>query len=152
MRNPKPSPLALKVRDLMSTDVKMMPLNAKMSQICELLWRKNINHIPIAEESGKVVGMFSTTDACRMFHQEVYSNPTITKEEIDNKLVISDFMTSKSIKTMSHDESVHKAYALMKKSKLNSILIYNKSKLVGILTSTDLEKWDMRKVPEDQAC
>jgi CBS domain-containing protein len=127
------------VKKLMTTKVKVLPINTPLSVVMECFWTQGINHIPIVELSGNIVGMFSTTDALKLFHKEIYNRPIITRKEVD-RIKIIDNLHSTELKSISDTASLTDAKAVMRNNEVNSLLVYRKEELVGILTSEDLKK------------
>lgn len=122
----------------MSTKIKSISLETTVPEACNLFWRDNISHIPVLAESGEVIGMFSMTDALRMFQEKVYSNPTLSREEI-RVFQLSEFITSEKLHEINENEPIKKASKAMKKAGVKSLLVYNdKKKLSGIITESDL--------------
>lgn len=55
-------PAKLKVRELMTSPLFTVRTDTTMSECAKLMKEKNIHHLPVADETGKLVGMISATD------------------------------------------------------------------------------------------
>ncbi|MBC7086095.1 MAG: CBS domain-containing protein [Methanomethylovorans sp.] len=62
----------LQVRDIMTTDVISLPVNAKASEAFKLMVSNNIGRLLVVDSTGSVVGILSRTDLMRamMFYNE----------------------------------------------------------------------------------
>lgn len=122
----------------MSTDIKSVPITMTVSEVCKLFLKEEVKHIPVLTESGEVVGMFSMTDAMKMFHEKIYNNPMISREDL-KEMKLREFITSDKLHSINENESLKKAAKKMNKAGINSLLVYNNQKeLAGIITTTDL--------------
>ena len=50
------------VEDYMSTDITAVSADASMQEAAAKMMSRDIHHLPVQDEDGTVVGMFSTTD------------------------------------------------------------------------------------------
>jgi len=128
------------IKDIMSTEVKVASIKNQVSDLCRMFWKENINHIPITSEDGKVIGMFSMTDAMKVFQEQIYNRPILSREDINEIIELPEVISSKVIYTIEGKDSVFLAKQMMHKAGINSLLVYNGLQLVGIITSKDLER------------
>lgn len=56
------NPALLKIRDIMVTPVKTVPFEMSLPECAALMKTLRIHHLPVVDESGKIVGMISSTD------------------------------------------------------------------------------------------
>lgn len=70
---------SMKIRDVMTRDLKTVPYNDPYTNVIELMQRYNIRHMPV-EKDGKIIGIVSLRDLLRHYYEdlEVLFNDTVT--------------------------------------------------------------------------
>lgn len=56
------NPAEVKIRDIMASPVKTVPFSMSLPECAALMKSLRIHHLPVVDESGKIVGMISATD------------------------------------------------------------------------------------------
>ncbi len=88
---------------------------------------KNIHHMPVENSEGEFVGLITSTNIA-MHKDKIQANPYLTAAEI----MVVDLIS------VSEDELIENAVALMKKHGIGSLPVVMDRKLIGILTRNDL--------------
>ena len=111
------------------------------------IFRENmmIHHIPVLEGK-KPIGIISTKDIFKL----IYNIDKLDNEMIDNMLdhnfTIADAM-SKDLITLSDTSTIADAASILQFSSIHSIIITNNTgEFAGIVTSTDLIKFLLKKI------
>lgn len=119
----------VKLRDIMTHDVVTVSEHEKLVNIAKMMAQKNIGSI-ILTDNGNPVGILTEKD----FTEKVVAegaNPTL--------LIGKDIMTADMI-TADPDMSVFDAHQLILHHRFRRLPIVQNSKLIGIVTETDLLK------------
>ena len=93
----------------------------------QLMRRRQIRHLPVLDEKGFLVGIFSKTDYLALIHLE-----------IDLKKIEVRELMSSPVKTFSVNAPVRAVAQLFVTQKISSGLIMDNNEIVGIVTSHDL--------------
>lgn len=56
------NPAETKIRDIMVSPLITVPLNMKIGECAALMHQNHIHHLPVVDDSGKVIGMISASD------------------------------------------------------------------------------------------
>lgn len=127
------------IKQIMTTDVVILPLNASIAQAAEIFENHRIHHIPIVDD-GKVVGIVSKSDY--LFFQRGFLDNTEDQrlEQIRmNNYEVSYIMT-KGLAKMEPDQRINVAIEIFKKNIFHAIPVIDNGKLVGIVTTYDIIK------------
>lgn len=115
------------VRDVMSTDVKVMRPDSSVKEVVATMNKFNIGSIIVCE-GDKPVGVISERDILRRVVEPCLAPEVLTARQI---------MTSPVV-TIGETASIDEAAKLMADKKVRKIPVMNKQKLVGIVTFTDI--------------
>ncbi len=148
----------MKIRDVMNKDVITCKPDDPVSTLARLFKEKHISGIPVVEK-GKVIGVVSETDLLRCFKTpelssglwlpsplEIIEIPIRSivrfeeaKKALENMKLkpISDIMT-RSVHSISPDDSLEEASSRMVKYKVNRLPVIENGKLVGIVARSDI--------------
>lgn len=69
-------PACLKVRDVMTTPAVSTPGDATVQHVAALMWRLHLHRIPVVE-GGRVAGIVSSIDLCRMISESRRRDPVL---------------------------------------------------------------------------
>jgi CBS domain-containing protein len=137
---------SVKVRDAMTREVTSIGPSTSLSQVVELLDEKGIKSLPVVEE-GNIVGIITGGDllaragmGLRLSLHEALP-AALLAEEIrrlaQEGKTAKDIMTSPVV-TISEDEHITKAAALMNEKNIKRVPVLNKKgELVGIISGLD---------------
>lgn len=54
----------MKVRDVMTSDVRTCTRETNLAQVTEIMWTNDIGILPVVDESRKIVGLITDRDVC----------------------------------------------------------------------------------------
>lgn len=117
----------LKIRELMTTDVRTIPSNATIKDAAEIMHNINVGSIPVVDNNNKLVGIVTDRDIVLR---------SVAKGQ-DPNIKVSDVM-SRDIKTISPDTDVHEAADLMAEKQIRRLPVVDNGNLVGIVSIGDL--------------
>lgn len=101
------------------------------------LAEKNIGLVPILDDDGKLLGVFSERDLVRR----------VISKGLDLNTKIDDVMTKEIIIAMV-DESPQECLKKMKDNKIRHILVVENEKLIGIVSIKDLLEFNLQDMKE----
>lgn len=120
------------VNRLMTTPVHSIEPDKSVTEAVRMFAKHPFHHLPVCE-GGRVVGVLSSADLCRL----EFFNPAGDAGG-DRTLTIGKIMQSPALTVPEH-ESVQRAVELMQKRGVHSIPVVNsREELVGIVTTTDI--------------
>jgi CBS domain-containing protein len=137
------------VRDVMTEDVVCLRQQDELAEAMKVIQRKKFRHLPILDESDKLVGIVSDRDILRHLPFAGRRPPSESKAfraylfKIDPKsaslqLPLDRIMTRKTA-NVSPDLSVCEAAKMLRKSKIDCLLVLDeRENICGIVTVTDL--------------
>lgn len=125
------------ISDLMTTHVRTLSIDAKLSEARRALTTERIHHLPIVE-NGILVGMISSRDLVRILREAKAGGSESVDEILDRCSSVAKLMSSDLV-TVRADDSVERAIELIADGSIHSALVLDASRhLVGIVTDTDL--------------
>ncbi|HIP15655.1 MAG TPA: CBS domain-containing protein, partial [Methanothermococcus okinawensis] len=114
------------VRDILSRPPIVAKQNISIEEAARILTEKNINHLPIVDEEGRLIGIVTSWDIARAVAQNINSIC-----EIMTKHVISSTL----------DEPIDVVARKMSRYDISGVPVIDKSgKVVGVVTAEDLSK------------
>jgi acetoin utilization protein AcuB len=127
------------VKDRMTSNPLTLPAEATISRVAMEMRRHKFRHFPITETTvagEKLVGIVSFYDVARAFPDHL--NPfsiEVFEETVPRK--VSTIMSKKIIAT-TPDCPIEEAAEVLRSNKISGLPVLQESRLVGILTSTDV--------------
>lgn len=138
----------MRISEVMTTNIFKVRPEDSYSRILKLLIDWNVSGLPVVDENDKVVGIVSEKDLIFKIFPEKNSLEKNVKlfrgwksdndkaEKLKN-LKAKDLMSKKVI-TIKPGDYVLKAISLFKKHKIRRIVVIDKGKFVGIVTTNDI--------------
>ena len=141
----------MKVKEIMVKDVTSISPETGCSEALDLLEKMQISGLPVIDENGKLVGMFTEKDVLsymlpsyiekvgRFIYEE---NPKSTKKKLMelNKIKVRQLMR-KDVVTTTEDTTLCEVARIMLTQKARRIPVIDKSgKVVGIVARCDILK------------
>ena len=129
----------LEVRDIMQTEVHTLGRNDKLSVADELMRSKEIRHVPVLDEDGKVCAIVSQRGLYRgaLLKAMGYGSHMIDKL-FDNYLVKEAM--SNELHTTTPETTIHEAASAILEHKIGCLPVIEDSNLIGIVTKSDFLK------------
>ncbi|ACX72784.1 protein of unknown function DUF39 [Methanocaldococcus vulcanius M7] len=122
---PMKSPITL-VKDILSKPPITAPCNISIMEAAKILIEYNINHLPIVDDLGRLVGIITSWD--------------IAKALAQNKKTIEEIMT-KNVITAHEDEPADHVARKMSINNISGVPVVDDHKrVVGVVTSEDISR------------
>lgn len=119
-------PLAQIVKDLMKTPLVVVSDTDTLAFAGQLLLWRNVRHLPVIDRGGVLVGMLSDRDLL----PHVLEGPAGSRP-------VSEFMTTTFV-VVNPSTPLEEAAALLSKATIDALPVLQGTKLVGILTASDV--------------
>jgi CBS domain-containing protein len=125
------------ISQLMTTHVRTLDVNAKLSEARRVLSQERIHHLPIVEH-GAVVGLLSSRDLVGILREAEAGGSESVDAVLDRSSSIRRAM-SKPLVTLRPDDPLERAIDLIADGSIHSLLVLDADRrLAGIVTDTDL--------------
>jgi CBS domain-containing protein len=125
------------ISELMTTHVRTLGVDAKLSEARRVLTKERIHHLPIVE-NGILVGLVSSRDLVRILREAKAGGSESVDEVLDRTSSLRKAMSTDLV-TLRPDDPVERAIDLIADGHIHSLLVLDAGRhLVGILTDTDL--------------
>lgn len=124
------------VRDRMTPDPYSIQVNASVNTLIGLMKEKNLRKVPVLDGE-KLVGIVTDRDIERVSPSKATSLSVYEINYLLSKVTVADAMVSEVV-TCAPDEYIEEAALRMRESRINSLLVMEGEKLVGIVTDSDL--------------
>ncbi|MBG7609883.1 MAG: CBS domain-containing protein [Anaerolineae bacterium] len=111
-----------------------LPINTALN----IMRQENVRRTPVIEE-GKLIGIVSDKDLLNASPSPVSSLSIWEMNYLISKITVADVMT-KDVLTISNDTPIEEAARIMADNKIGGLPVIEDSKVVGIITETDLFK------------
>lgn len=122
----------MKVRDVMTNNVRAMLNNASIRDVATEMKTLNVGSIPITSRDNRAVGIVTDRD--------IVVRGLTSENNINNP--ISSIMTSELV-SVSPDTDIHEAARLMAERQIRRLPVVENDKLVGIVSLGDLAVRDV---------
>ena len=124
------------VSQIMSRDLDTVTPDQPLLDVKHIYEKMDFHHhIPVLEDD-RLVGIVSLTDFMQGIGQSGYAD----NEPVYNTLKVSDVMTSNP-ESLDETNSIEDAARILGKGEFHSLPIVKDSRLVGIVTTTDLIRY-----------
>jgi len=131
------------IKKIMITDVTTITLNDPLSEVRKIFIEQKGNHLPVVEGE-KLLGLLSFTDFQKMDSSQLYNQDEKQADALlDNLSSVKEAMT-RNLVTLKKDSTVRDATEILAKNHFHSLPVVEDSKLVGLVTTTDLLQYFLR--------
>lgn len=134
---PAASPNIPLVRDYMTSTLTTLNTEATLLDAALLMRRTGKRHVPIVDMNGKAVGIISDRDVSRLAPSVLSSVTQEDYNKVFETTPITRAMTKDPI-SVAPDAPLRQAAKILHTKKISSLLVIDKEKLVGIITTTDM--------------
>ncbi len=112
----------------------------------DALFKKNrIRHIPVLDDAQKLIGILSFTDLQRISIGGAFGgDPEMVNTAIFEMMTIEQVM-KKSPHTVQKNQSIKEVAQMLTKEEFHALPVLDGEKLVGIVTTTDVIKYLLKK-------
>lgn len=123
------------VAEVMTTDLVTLKMNDTLRLADDLMNLAKLRHFPVLDDA-KVVGLVNQTDLLHASMRSLAHHPKNTLRHALGMVVVKDVM--KPAHTVSVGTSIQDAAGLMVEKGIESLLVLDGERLVGLVSRTDL--------------
>ncbi len=145
----------MKVRELMDTEVISVKPETTYEEVARLLYRHQVTGVPVLDEKERVVGFVSEKDIVRIlypWYKSYYESPESYTDMEARESKAGDIRNTKvetfmkkNILTVTPDDPIMKAGALMLAHDVNRLPVVESGALVGIVSRDSIYKAILKK-------
>lgn len=146
----------LKVKDCLTREVITAKRGTPLKDIIKLFEENNFHILPVVDDNNKLVGKIMLDEITSVFqphsaeiNQLLKTIPfidTIPEQDIDidyitpeiGILVVADEIMSKEYFTIGQDDSIAKAFSIMKVNNTKLLMVTENEKLIGVIGMFDI--------------
>jgi CBS domain-containing membrane protein len=126
----------LKVKDVMSREVRTVTRNDQLGVADKLMKDERIRHLPVIDESGDVCAVVSQRDLFRGALLRALGYGSRAEETVLRQVVVKEAMSAE-LHTTAPETPVAEAARVMIERQIGCLPVLDGGKLVGIVTETD---------------
>ena len=126
----------LKVRDVMTREVRTVLRNDELGVADKLMKDERIRHLPVIDESGDVCAVVSQRDLFRGALLRALGYGSRAEETVLRQVVVKEAMSAELF-TTTPETAVAEAARVMIERSVGCLPVLDAGKLVGIVTETD---------------
>ena len=138
VREPEPKwPDPVTVKEWMTQPVTTIGADAPVRQAAELMKTRQIRHLPVVENDGRLIGIVTDRDLRQMIFDPMIHERLGDVVEALGGLTVRDIMTWAVI-TVRPESGIRQAARLMREQKVGALPVVEAGRVVGMLTERDL--------------
>lgn len=119
----------MKVKEIMTGEVKACDLNASLAEAAKTMWEADCGVLPVLKDGKELVGVITDRDICMAMTMRDCNPSAVSAEEVINSVVYS----------VAADDDVQKALQLMKEHKVRRLpVVSSEGELEGMLSMNDV--------------
>ena len=127
----------VRVRDLMTTSVRTLGQNDKLSAADALMRNERIRHLPVVNDDGRLAGIVSQRDLFFNALIQALGFGSTSQERMLSSLLVKEVMTE-NVLTTTPEALVTDAARVMVDRKIGCLPVIQGDTLVGILSESDI--------------
>lgn len=134
------------VSTIMTSHVLSVGVKDDLRQVKDLISKHKIRHVPVVKDK-KLVGIVSSTDIDRLAFSNLYDDQEDADDAVFEMLSISQIMTHKP-KVVKKTDSIKTVAEMFASSEFHALPVVSEqdeSKLVGIVTTTDVIRYMLKQ-------
>lgn len=124
------------VRDLMTTEVLAVAPGDTLATLRDLMYRRDIRHVPVVEGDRELVGLISQRDLLRNALIDQFDVPDFVQQAVLEQVRVRELMTT-GIESIEPEADIREAAQTMFENKFGCLPVVEGTRLVGILTEAD---------------
>jgi CBS domain-containing protein len=133
------------VAQIMTREVYTAGLNTSLFEIKDLFNHKKIRHLPIVNESGRLIGIISLTDILRLSFGNYFGEQEGADFAVLEMLTVQQVMRHHP-HTVSSSDKILEAAKILAEEEFHALPVVDEGKLVGIITTTDIIKFLLTQI------
>ena len=128
----------MKVKDRMTTEVKVVQLDTSLNEAFRIMKESNIRRLPV-QDKGKLVGITTLSDLNQASPSSATSLSVHELNYLLAKTKIKDILPKKqTVFTVTPETYIETAAKIMRQNKISGLPVLEGDELVGIITETDV--------------
>ena len=134
------------VSSIMSKNVQAVNIDDKLDHVAEVIRKYGIRHVPVVKDQ-QLVGIISKTDINRLTFSSLFTGQEGSDEAVFELLSISQVMSHKP-RVVRANESIRDVAEILAVEEFHALPVVDSadgSKLVGIVTTTDVIKYMLQQ-------
>jgi len=117
----------VKVKHIMTANVVTVRRDTPISEVTELLMKKNITGIPVVEDDMTLIGVVTEKDVLRLFYASGHAT----------NRTVADFMTSPAVH-FDKDEDLRDVFTCLMDNFFRRVPVTSNGKVIGIVSRRDV--------------
>ena len=138
------------VAELMNPDVVCVPPEATAGEAEEILVKRAVSGAPVVDARGRPIGVISQRDLARhhstratagesgRFYSDVEDYQEIGEQRVDRSSTPVSELMSPEVYSVTRETGVAVAANIMRERRIHRLMVTDRGRLVGIVTSLDL--------------
>jgi acetoin utilization protein AcuB len=126
----------MKVRDIMTYNVVTISSNTPVMEALKIMEGHGVRRLPVVDK-GKLVGVVTIDEVHKTQPSPATSLNVWEMNYLLSRMMVKEIM-HKGVLTIDPEENIEHAMAIAQSNKVGSLIVVEKGKVVGILTSNDL--------------
>lgn len=138
------------VSELMNPDVVCLPPEATVGEAEEILVKRAVSGAPVVDAGGRPIGVISQRDLARhlskratagasgQFYSDVEEYREIGEVKVDRSSTPVSEIMSHEVYSVTRETGVAVAANIMRERRIHRLMVTDRGRLVGIVTSLDL--------------
>ena len=119
----------MKVKDIMTCEVKFCDLNASLAEAAQTMWDTDCGVLPVLKDGKDIVGLITDRDICMAMAMRDCIPATVSAEEV----------ISGALYSVTPEEDIQKALEIMQEHKVRRLPVVSaEGELEGILSMNDV--------------
>ena len=127
----------VRVRDLMTTSVRTLGWNDKLSVADTLMRTERIRHLPVVDENGRLAGIVSQRDLFFSALVQAMGYGSASHDRMLSTIFVKEVMTE-IVVTTTPETLVTAAAGVMVERKIGCLPVIEGDALIGILSESDV--------------
>ena len=128
--------MSMRVRDLMTQDVVASHPEDTVATLRDLMYDRDVRHMPVVADGGELVGLVSQRDLLRYSLIEQADVPDYVEDALLESIRVGELMTT-GIVSVEPESDIREAAQIMYENKYGCLPVVEGPRLVGILTESD---------------
>ena len=125
---------------IMSTELITVHHGDPISKVRQLMQKTGVHHVPVVSGEN-LVGIISWSDILNLSFGQAFGTDERTVDAVlDHSITLEQAMKKDPV-TLPHDANVRHAAEILAEGGFHSLPVVSGTKLIGIVTSTDLIKY-----------
>jgi CBS domain-containing protein len=144
----------MKIRDILDQNIVTVRKDTTYEEAAKILLDNEVTGAPVVDSEGKLVGIITEKDIFKVlfpYYQSYSEHPEYYTDLEERELKAKDIRTmkveifmSKNISSITPDEPIMRAGAIMLARKIGHLPVVENGKLVGVVTGTKIFRYVLK--------